>query len=72
MGGRQAERKNEMLTMPTRRGWTVEWETGEISKRTGKPLKDSFESTSIKEVEAKQREMKKKGYKVLEIMQCIF
>jgi hypothetical protein len=69
-----------MLTMPTRHGWTVEWETGEVRVMKYKncdysreiKLKDSFESTSRTEVEAKQREMKEKGYKVSEIMQCIF
>ena len=61
-----------MLTMPTRNGFTVMWESRYVSKRTGKPLKDSFESESMREVELKQMEMKKKGYKVSAIMQCIF
>jgi len=58
--------------MPSRVGFTVEWETGLVSERTGKPLKESFESRSREEVEEKKKEMLNKGCKVSEIMECIF
>ena len=61
-----------MLTLPNRSGYTVEWETSVISKRTGKPIKKTFESINRKEVEEKRKEMLNKGCKVSEIMECIF
>lgn len=69
-----------MLTLPSRNGFTIEWETGEVrvvkyrNRDYGKEIKvkDSFESTSREEVEAKQRKLKEQGYKVSEIMECIF
>lgn len=61
-----------MLVMPTRTGFTVEWETEKINMRTGKPFKSCFESRNRAEVEEKQKEMLRKGYKVSEIMECIF
>lgn len=61
-----------MLTLPNRLGYTVEWETSIISKRTGKPLKKSYENINRKDVEAKRNEMLNKGCKVSEIMECIF
>lgn len=61
-----------MLTLPNRSGYTVEWETSVISKRTGKPLKKSYESINRKDVEEKRKEMLNKGCKVSDIMECIF
>ena len=52
-----------MLTLPNRSGYTVEWETSVISKRTGKPIKKTFESINRK---------LNKGCKVSDIMECIF
>lgn len=60
------------MILPSRVGFTVEWETGSISERNGRPIKKSFESRSRKEVEEKRKEMLNKGYKVSKIMECIF
>lgn len=61
-----------MLPLPTRRGFEFGWETGEFNKRTGRPIRDYFISKDREEVEAKQKEMQDKGYKVTEITECIF
>jgi len=61
-----------MITLPTRNGYSVGWETGEISKRTGNPIMNYFENTSKEKVEAKQKEMQEKGFKVTKITECIF
>lgn len=73
-----------MLALPTREGWTVDWYTGETSPRTRK-MKDgtrkvvgtirwqkSYYSTSKADVEAKAEELKKQGFEVIGIYECIF
>ncbi len=68
-----------MLILPTTSGWSVEWYTGEI--RTfykGTPwekqvrMKNSFETTSKARAEAKAEEMRKQGYEIIGIYECIF
>lgn len=61
-----------MISLPSRNGYSVGWETGEISKRTGNPIMNYYEDRSREKVEAKQQEMIKKGYKVTKITECIF
>lgn len=62
------------LTLPTRSGWIVEWFTGNTITHRGKVIKlcDSFESTSKQKVEAKAEELKRKGFEVIGISECIF
>ena len=74
-----------MFALPTREGWSVNWYTGEVrpkirkDRKTGEKkvvgelrFKDSFVSTSKEEVEAKAEELKKKGFEVIGIYECIF
>lgn len=59
-----------MFALPSTCGWTVEWDT--IGKRTGKIIRDSFESTDKAEVERKAEELKRKGFKNVTISECVF
>ena len=73
-----------MLALPTRVGWEVTWYTGEVSPKTRKMKdgtrkvvgeirwKSEFASTSKAEVEAKAEELKRQGFEVIDICECIF
>ena len=63
------------LSLPTRSGWMVEWYNKEVhTTKNGKVIRhiSSFESTSLESVEAKAEQMKKDGYEVIGISECIF
>lgn len=63
------------ITMPTNIGWSVDWYTGKTrTKANGEIVryKDTFESTSREKVEAKVEELKKQGFEIAEIYECIF
>lgn len=68
-----------MIALPTRNGWTVEWETGKVSvthfkngrTRTIK-WKDSYETANYQQALRKKAEKEKEGYKNVQIYECIF
>jgi hypothetical protein len=80
----EKERKKMLLALPTRKGWSVSWYTGEVRPRTRKMkdgtrkvvgeirFKESFESTSKEKVEQKAKELKEQGFEVEGIYECIF
>ena len=63
-----------MLVLPSRKGWMVQWETGETIRICGEDLqkKDLYETTDRKKAEKKAEEMRQAGYKNVEMMECIF
>ena len=73
-----------MLYLPSTAGWMVSWYTGEVRDRTRKGkdgsrsvvgqirLTDSFQSTSKEKVEAKAEELRRAGYEIEGIYECIF
>lgn len=71
-----------MLVMPTHKGWSVTWETGEmILNHKGEPMKrngkvvmkhNSYETTDRARAEAKAKEMRAQGFKNVTIYECIF
>lgn len=64
-----------LLMLPTRSGWMVSWYTGKVTTtKRGKVIRhrDSFESTSKEKVEAKAEELRKNGFEIDCITECIF
>lgn len=59
------------LAMPTRRGWCIDYPTGKVSPR-GMVMKKSYYHTSREMVEQKKKELEKEGFKVSEVMECMF
>lgn len=63
------------IALPTTSGWMVDWYTGKtVVTKKGETLrfKDSYESTSKEKVEAKAEELKRNGFEVIGIYECIF
>jgi hypothetical protein len=61
-----------MLTLPNTVGWSVDVETDEVSKRTGKKLwKEVFCTSDKNLLNEKVKELKKQGYNV-RVFESIF
>lgn len=61
-----------MIALPTTSGWIVEFETEEVSKRTGNKLwKEVLCTTSKEKAEKKAKELKDKGINV-RVLEGIF
>jgi hypothetical protein len=61
-----------MLVLPSRDGWCVEYESDDVSKRTGKKIwREVLCTTNKEKAEAKLSELEKEG-KNARMLQCIF
>lgn len=59
------------LTMPSRSGWCVTWDTGE-TMQNGKPRRNQFCTTDYDEALAKELELAEEGKENIELAKVIF
>lgn len=62
------------LTLPTRDGWLVEWETGETITIGGveKKRHGNFETMNKEEADRKAAQLQEQGFQNVKVMECIF
>ena len=62
-----------MLKMPTKTGYMVEWETGEMwGKNKNHPVKNDVYTTSYDKACKLKKEKEDAGFKNVQMYECIF